>query len=330
MALSGFKIIDADGHVTEPASLYSTHIDPKFRAAADALLVAGRRRQSRNRSRAVSEVAVGGTAARRSERSRRPGQTAVRPQPSTGFARGRLRSSRAHPRHGQGRYRRRGMLRDGRDFGMRRDRSRDGSRTRARLQPMGRRVLRRVPVANQGGRDRSAARDGSMRRGGRVSCARAVGSRHHDLRQSRRDAARPSVLRPALSKRAGRRPADLFSRRHRPAAVRARPRGCRQQHVHDASDRARLASDARDGGGGRRRTVRALPDAQAGIFRRRNLMGAVVGRADGRTLQALRASHAASDAQAVRAHAQRAMLLHVRSRRDDVARGDAPDRRAAL
>src|SRR5580693_8269160 len=38
MSLAGFKIIDADGHVTEPASLYSTHIDPKFRAAADALL----------------------------------------------------------------------------------------------------------------------------------------------------------------------------------------------------------------------------------------------------------------------------------------------------
>ena len=38
MALAGFKVIDADGHVTEPASLYSTHIDPKFRAAADALL----------------------------------------------------------------------------------------------------------------------------------------------------------------------------------------------------------------------------------------------------------------------------------------------------
>jgi hypothetical protein len=30
MALAGFKIIDADGHVTEPASLYSTHIDPKI------------------------------------------------------------------------------------------------------------------------------------------------------------------------------------------------------------------------------------------------------------------------------------------------------------
>src|ERR1700689_3776686 len=38
MSLAGFKIVDADGHVTEPASLYSTHIDPKFRAAADALL----------------------------------------------------------------------------------------------------------------------------------------------------------------------------------------------------------------------------------------------------------------------------------------------------
>ena len=38
MALAGFRIIDADGHVTEPASLYSTHIDPKFRGAADALL----------------------------------------------------------------------------------------------------------------------------------------------------------------------------------------------------------------------------------------------------------------------------------------------------
>src|ERR1700719_2899747 len=38
MALAGFKIIDADGHVTEPASLYSRHIDPKSRAAADALL----------------------------------------------------------------------------------------------------------------------------------------------------------------------------------------------------------------------------------------------------------------------------------------------------
>src|SRR3984957_20986647 len=38
MALAGFKVIDADGHVTEPASLYSTHIEPKFRSAADALL----------------------------------------------------------------------------------------------------------------------------------------------------------------------------------------------------------------------------------------------------------------------------------------------------
>jgi uncharacterized protein len=35
MALAGFKIIDADGHVTEPASLYQTHIDPKFRSRAD-------------------------------------------------------------------------------------------------------------------------------------------------------------------------------------------------------------------------------------------------------------------------------------------------------
>src|SRR5271155_2762436 len=38
MSLAGFKIVDADGHVTEPASLYSTHIEPKFRAAADAML----------------------------------------------------------------------------------------------------------------------------------------------------------------------------------------------------------------------------------------------------------------------------------------------------
>lgn len=40
MALGGFRIIDADGHVTEPASLYSTHIDPKFRGRADAMLAA--------------------------------------------------------------------------------------------------------------------------------------------------------------------------------------------------------------------------------------------------------------------------------------------------
>ncbi len=38
MALGEFKIIDADGHVTEPASLYKTHIDPKFRHDADAML----------------------------------------------------------------------------------------------------------------------------------------------------------------------------------------------------------------------------------------------------------------------------------------------------
>ena len=38
MALSGFTIIDADGHVTEPASLYETHIDPWFRAQARAML----------------------------------------------------------------------------------------------------------------------------------------------------------------------------------------------------------------------------------------------------------------------------------------------------
>ena len=38
MSLNGFTIIDADGHVTEPASLYQTHIDPAFRKRADALL----------------------------------------------------------------------------------------------------------------------------------------------------------------------------------------------------------------------------------------------------------------------------------------------------
>src|SRR5258705_703107 len=38
MALAGFKVIDADGHVTEPATLYKTHIDPKFRAGSDDLL----------------------------------------------------------------------------------------------------------------------------------------------------------------------------------------------------------------------------------------------------------------------------------------------------
>ena len=38
MALAGFKVIDADGHVTEPATLYKTHIDPKFRAGSDDLM----------------------------------------------------------------------------------------------------------------------------------------------------------------------------------------------------------------------------------------------------------------------------------------------------
>ena len=38
MAIAGFKVIDADGHVTEPATLYKTHIDPKFRAGSDDLL----------------------------------------------------------------------------------------------------------------------------------------------------------------------------------------------------------------------------------------------------------------------------------------------------
>jgi uncharacterized protein len=40
MALGDFRIIDADGHVTEPASLYRTHIDPKFRQRADEMLTA--------------------------------------------------------------------------------------------------------------------------------------------------------------------------------------------------------------------------------------------------------------------------------------------------
>src|SRR5258708_15620000 len=38
MAIAGFKVIDADGHVTEPGTLYKTHIDPKFRAESDDLL----------------------------------------------------------------------------------------------------------------------------------------------------------------------------------------------------------------------------------------------------------------------------------------------------
>ncbi len=40
MSLAGFKVIDADGHVTEPATLYTTHIDPKFRAASNKMLSA--------------------------------------------------------------------------------------------------------------------------------------------------------------------------------------------------------------------------------------------------------------------------------------------------
>jgi len=38
VALSGFRIIDADGHVTEPATLYRTHIEPRFRSRVDELL----------------------------------------------------------------------------------------------------------------------------------------------------------------------------------------------------------------------------------------------------------------------------------------------------
>jgi len=60
MALSGFKIIDADGHVTEPASLYSTHIDLKIPHSRRCSAVAGRRWQSGNRAGAVSEVEDGG------------------------------------------------------------------------------------------------------------------------------------------------------------------------------------------------------------------------------------------------------------------------------
>ena len=38
MAIGGFKIVDADGHVTEPISLYRTHIEYKFRHRAEALV----------------------------------------------------------------------------------------------------------------------------------------------------------------------------------------------------------------------------------------------------------------------------------------------------
>jgi predicted TIM-barrel fold metal-dependent hydrolase len=38
MALRGFQVIDADGHVTEPADLYLTHIEPRFRAQVEAIL----------------------------------------------------------------------------------------------------------------------------------------------------------------------------------------------------------------------------------------------------------------------------------------------------
>jgi uncharacterized protein len=38
MSLKNFHVIDADGHVTEPASLYTTHIDPAMRPRAQQLL----------------------------------------------------------------------------------------------------------------------------------------------------------------------------------------------------------------------------------------------------------------------------------------------------
>src|SRR5579863_2334000 len=38
MSLGSYSIIDADGHVTEPISLYASHIDPKFRARGNELV----------------------------------------------------------------------------------------------------------------------------------------------------------------------------------------------------------------------------------------------------------------------------------------------------
>ena len=201
MALAGFKIIDADGHVTEPASLYSTHIDPKFRAAADALLS----RVGAGNLGIVPALYPKWRSAERplGEANEVPGL-------------GKLPSGRNHPLASPaGGYdpaeRIRDMDKEGIDVAVcfatvatsvcaASDPAMEAALARAYNRWVGEYCaafparIKAVGIVPQ----REMA---SMRGGGRVSGARAVGGRHHDLRQSRRDAAGPSVFRSALSKR---------------------------------------------------------------------------------------------------------------------------------
>ncbi len=200
MSLAGFKIIDADGHVTEPASLYSTHIDPKFRAAADALL---------------SRVGAGNLGIVPALYPK--WRSAERPlgEANEVAGLGKLPSGRNHPLASPaGGYdpaeRIRDMDKEGIDVAVcfatvatsvcaATDPAMEAALARAYNRWVGEYCgafparIKAVGIVPQREMD-------PLRRGGRVSRARAVGGRHHDLRQSRRDAPRPSVFRPALSK----------------------------------------------------------------------------------------------------------------------------------
>ena len=236
MALAGFKIIDADGHVTEPASLYSTHIDPKFRSAADALL---------------SRIGTGNLGIVPALYPK--WRSAERPlgEANEVHGLGKLPSGRNHPLASPA---------GGYDSAERiRDMDKEGIDVAVCFATVATSVCAATDPAIEAALARAYNRWVGEYCDAFPSRIKAVGI--VPQREMERCAAEVAYLAREPWAVAGRRPSDLFSWRHRSSAVRARPRGRRQQHVHDALDRARLASDARDGGGGRGRTVRALSDA---------------------------------------------------------------------
>ena len=330
MALAGFKIIDADGHVTEPASLYSTHVDPKFRPAADALLS----RIGTGNLGIVPALYPKWRSAERplGEANEIPGL-------------GKLPSGRNHPMASPA---------GGYDPAERiRDMDKEGIDVAVCFATVATSVCAATDPAMEAALARAYNRWVGEYCGAFPSRIKAVGI--VPQREMERCAAEVAYLARepwavgimTFGNLDGMLPDHpYFDPLYRSAQDADLPI-C----FHGGTDRPPFAPGredvgnnmfmiqltghvwhqmARDGGGGRRRIVRALPDAQAGVFRRRNFMGAVVGRSDGRALQALRATHATPDAKAVGAHARGAMLLHIRPRRGDVARGDASDRRAAL
>ena len=229
-----YNVIDADGHVLEPFTLWDDYMDPQVsRARAEA--GQGQGRQGAPAARGQDPRQPRGLRRHR-RRGRAPGRRRRRRDGLQGRTQGRLRSARAHPRHGPRRHRRRLPLSQPRPVRRRGQRSRLRRRDVPRLQPLARRLLQalsRPPV-----RHRHAA-DAVDRRGDPGDALRPQGARLPRRLPAAQSLQRPQAARPGLRAVLDARPRSSTSAS---ASTKAATAACRRSASTASTDAARSTS----------------------------------------------------------------------------------------